>query len=162
LSGKMVEGSTRQDIYYDRTEYNISAYVYQSIYKVFDTNKDLMYTLTVTHDQIKSLFFFAVKSKNSDVRGEMVEYDENECGLIFSDRGNTYTVFDMSVTYLYLISFTDFTRDYPILHKIEVGNGVQVELDRVTKLCLKKHNEIVRSHRVVTYISQKNRQIQEE
>jgi len=163
LTGKLIDnqGQTRE-INYDRTENAIGINVFQSYYKVLSKKGNILYNITITHDQLRSMIMVAVKTEGSDVKGAVIEYDENECGLIFSDISNVDTVFNLSSPYKYLLSFTDVNRDYPVLHKIQTGTGVQIVLDPLSKFCLRKHNEIVKSHRVTAYIAQKKQKMEEE
>ena len=94
LTGKLIDNQGHvRDINYDRTESALSTNIFRSEYKVLSKKGTLLYNVTITHDQLKSQMTVAVKTEGNGVKGAVIEYDENECGLIFSDRGNMDTVF---------------------------------------------------------------------
>ncbi|MBL0310545.1 MAG: hypothetical protein IPP77_12990 [Bacteroidetes bacterium] len=145
LTGKISDGkSAPQEIYYDRTQYNIGSGILMSVYKVLDKNKKLLYTFSLTHDQGKRILFISEKNGDNTPKAQTVKYDPARAGLIFSDVGNMDTVFNLSKHYNYLISFTDTSRDYPILNKIKTEDGREVILDPLSKLRIRKHKELVK------------------
>ena len=145
LTGKMTDnGSTPGTIYYDRTQYLVSSTIHQTQYKVVDADKKSLYTIFITHDQQKATITISTSVSGSDTKGTSIAYDNQKCGLIFSDAGNLDTVYPANKTYAYLLSFTDTTRDYPILHKLKTGDQKQIDLDPLTRLRVKKHNELVK------------------
>lgn len=143
MTGKMSDGRTAQDIFYDRTQYGISNGVFMSVYKVFDKKKTLMLTFSLTHDRNKALFFIATKQGAGESKAQTIRYNKNRCGLIFSDLGNLDTTFLLSKHFSYLISFTDASRDYPILHKIKTENGNNFTFDPLSKIRIRKHKDLV-------------------
>jgi hypothetical protein len=60
FTGKITGKTAEQKIYYDRTQNALGASIHQSVYKVMDESQKTIYTVTVTHDNDKSLFFFAI------------------------------------------------------------------------------------------------------
>ncbi len=145
LTGKLIgDNSAEQQIFYDRTQNFISKGVYQTLYKVFDKNKSLIYSVSYVHERIKPYILITIKQKGGILSVDTVKYDRAKSGLIFSDQGNLDTSFNLSQPYRYLLSFTDTSRDYPIAHKIKVPDGKAVIFDPVTKVRLRKHNELSR------------------
>ena len=145
FSGKLSdEKGSSSAIYYDRTQLIVSASVHQTLYKVVDQDKKSLYTIFLTHDKDKSNIGISVSRQGSDTKGMSINYDLKKCGLIFSNLGNTDTVFLASENFNYLISFTDTGRDYPVLHKLRIDGQNELELDPLTKLRVRKHNELVR------------------
>jgi len=143
--GKMTdEKANTSTIYYDRTQYAVSNTVHQTQYKIADVNKKSLYTVFLTHDKAKSTINISVSIGGSDTKGSVINYDTKKCGLIFSNTGNIDTVFAATKAYAYLLSFTDTTRDYPVLHKIKTTDQKELELDPLSHLRVKKHNELVR------------------
>ncbi len=144
LSGKMIRADRQEEpIFYDRTQINISAYVFQSVYKVLDKSKTPIYTITLTHDQLKSMLYVALKSEGAGAKGFTVGYDKETSGLLFSDRGNTDSVYSLTDPCHYLISFTDISRDFPVLHKIRTDKAIDLLLDPLSRIRLKMHREII-------------------
>jgi hypothetical protein len=144
FTGRVVDPQgNEQQVFYDRTQYAIGIAVYQSVYKVMDTKSKPLYTITITHDQAKARFYFAVKTEGSGANGTTEEYDPDISGLIFSDLSNTDTAFDFKKHYKYLVSFTDVDRDYPVLHEIKVKDGKEVLLDPLTRVRIKYHIEMI-------------------
>jgi len=132
------------DIYYDRTQYAVSSKVHQTQYKIVDANKKGLCSISLTHDKEKSTIAISVSVGGADSKGNTVRYDAQKCGLVFSNIGNIDTVFPLSTTYAYLLSFTDTTRDYPVLHKFKTADQRELELDPLSRLRIKKHNDLVR------------------
>jgi hypothetical protein len=146
LDGKVRDAiGVEQNVFYDRTQYAITNTVYQTIYKVVDKNKSLLYTVTLTHDQSKSSLTIATKVSGADARGEVVRYSKNESGLIYTNTGNTDTAFRLPGACTYVFSFADVSRDYPILHILRAQDGKQLQLDPLSKLRIRKHNELVQA-----------------
>lgn len=146
LTGKLTEaGGTPQEVLYDRTQMAINANVFKSVYKVMDKSKNVLYTISLTEDQTKSAFVIYIRPENGASKIMTVEYDAAKSGLIFSDLGNQDTAYNTSKSYAYLISFSDATRDYPILHKIKTDDSKEIELDPLSKLRLRKHVELIRN-----------------
>lgn len=144
LSGKMIKADKQEEqVFYDRTQINISAYVFQSVYKVLDKDKNPIYSITLTHDQLKSRLYIALKNEGAGAKGFTMEYDKETSGLIFSDRGNTDTSYSLTSPCHYLISFTDISRDFPVLHKIRTDKAVVLLLDPLSRIRLRMHREIV-------------------
>lgn len=146
LTGKMLEGTAAPvDVLYDRTQYAVNATLYKAVYKVMDTKKSVLYSISLTHDQVKSSILVYIRPEGGTSKMFTAAYDVEKCGLILNDVSNLDTTCSMAKSYGYLISFTDVTRDYPILHKIRIDDTKEIELDPLSKLRLKKHNEMVRS-----------------
>ena len=103
-----------------------------------------MYDIYITHDQQKATIAFSVSIEGTDLKGNTVSYNKQKCGLIFCDAGNADTIFPAGKDYAYLLSFTDTTRDYPVLHKLKTSGQREIELDPLTRLRIKKHTELVR------------------
>jgi hypothetical protein len=158
LNGKLIDAQTNaQPIFYDRTQQSGGISSFQTIYKVLNGDKELLYTISITHDRPKTQLTISINTEGHGVKQSTVKYDRNECGLIFSNKGNSDTSYSINKPYNYLISFADATRDFPVLHKIKTPDGKQIELDPLSKFRLKKHNEIIRSFLVSAYISQKGK-----
>lgn len=146
LGGRLIAvNKLEKDILYDRTQLSISGGVFQSVYKVFNTDKVLLYTVTVTHDQKKEVMFFGLKTVGGGVKGFTVRYNSDSCGLIFSDMGNLDTLFDSKLPYRYLVSFTDSSREYPVVHCVKTDDGGTLVLDPMSRIRLKLHKERLRS-----------------
>jgi len=144
LSGKLVDKiSGQKEILYDRTQNDISLNIYQTVYKITDENKTPIYSVTLTHDRIKGIMFFSIKKQNGTPTGSMVTYERTQSGLIFSDAASIDTSFNLSSDYTHLFSFTDTLRTYPVLHRIKYNNE-ELLLDPLTKLRIRKHNEIIK------------------
>lgn len=142
LTGKLIlSDKSEKDVLYDRTQFSISGNVFQSVYKVFNTEKKLLYTVTVTHDKTKEVMFFGLKTEGGGVKGFTVRYSSDSSGLIYSDISNTDTLFDSKLPYSYLISFTNAERDYPVLHRIKTDEGNTLTLDAISRIRLKLHKE---------------------
>jgi hypothetical protein len=145
LLGKLTgESSGSQNIFYDRTQLLLSSKIHQTLYKVMSENKQSIYAIYITHDQEKAVVTIAVTAIGGDTKTRSINYDGQKCGLVFSDAGNIDTVFPNTQNYAYLFSFTDLSRDYPVLHKIKISEGKEMELDPLTKLRVRKHNDLVR------------------
>ncbi len=144
LNGKVTEGKATRNIFYDRTQNYLSKNTYQSVYKVFSSKKYLLSTVTLTHDRSKSLVFIGIKSPGKTAEGSTIKYEDGKCGLIFSNTGTLDTSFSMAKTYKYLFSFSDTIRDYPVLHKIKTDESKEFQLDPLSKIRLKKNNELVK------------------
>ena len=143
--GKLTdEKAVVSSIYYDRTQYAVSNTVHQTQYKVADANKKNLYTIFMTHDKDKSSITISVSVGGSDTKGNVIKYDVQKCGLIFSNVGSIDTVFPVIPSYTYLLSFTDTNRDYPVLHALKTADQKELELDPLSRLRIKKHNELVR------------------
>lgn len=145
LTGKLSgANASEQQIFYDRTQNVLGKNIFQSVYKIFDKNKALLYSVHITHDRSKSFFFLSLKAAGAPSVANTIRYERSKSGLIFSDLGNLDTSFNLSKSYGYLMSFTDTAREYPVLHKIKTQDRKDILLDPVTKLRLRKHNELVR------------------
>ncbi|MCW5907716.1 MAG: hypothetical protein KIS94_07655 [Chitinophagales bacterium] len=145
LNGKLLDSKgTETSVLYDRTQLTISGSVFQSVYKVFQSNRKLVYTLTATHDKSKSLIFLALKTEGAGSKGFTVKYDADESGLIFNDQSNTDTVCNVYTAYRYLFSFADANLDYPVLHRIKTDDDNVLLLDPVSRIRLKMHKEAVK------------------
>jgi len=154
FAGKLTdEKSNASTIYYDRTQLIVSSTVHQTQYKIVDADKKNLYTIFITNDQLKSTITISASVEGSDTKGTTINYDNLKCGLILSDAGNIDTVFPASRAYLYLLSFTDTSRDYPVIHKFRTSDQKEIELDPLTKLRIKKHNELVRKFHLPIQIS---------
>jgi len=151
LEGKLTDdkGNTT-NIYYDRTQLLVSSKVHQTLYKVLDESKHNLYTIFITHDQDKASVSISVSISGSDTKGKSISYDKQRCGLIFNEVSNIDTMFPAATAYLYLFSFTDTMRDYPVLHKIKTSDQKEIELDPLTRLRVRKHNDLVRKFAPVT------------
>jgi hypothetical protein len=159
LTGKLIDAQSGvQPVFYDRTQQSGGISSFQTIYKVLNMDKELLYTITITHDRPKTQITFSVNTEGSGTLQTTIKYDKNACGLIFSDKGDADTGYSLAKHYDYLISFTDATRDYPVLHKIKTTNGQQIELDPLSKYRLRKHKEIIRSSSVSDYIAEKKKE----
>ena len=145
LTGKIAnDKAVTSNIYYDRTQLLVSSKVHQTLYKVLDQNKKDLYSIFITHDQEKATVSVSISIAGSDTKGKTISYNKQKCGLIFSDEGNTDTVFTTTTAYLYLFSFADTSRDYPVLHKIKTSDQKEIDLDPLTKLRIRKHNDLIR------------------
>ncbi|HLP49333.1 MAG TPA: hypothetical protein VK154_00470 [Chitinophagales bacterium] len=145
LSGRLTNKYGECEILYDRTQNDISATVYQTVYKVASKSKKPLYTLIVTHDKTRSALLFTIKPADEASSGRTVYYDPEHCGLVFNDKNALDTVFSIANNYGHLVSFTDTSRTYPVLHKLRTYDNVQIVLDPLTKLRTKKHAEVVRA-----------------
>jgi hypothetical protein len=142
LSGKLVDKTGKEkEIFYDRTQNDITVGVYQTIYKVTDADKKPIYSVTLTHNRNKAVLFISIKPTNANPTARTVTYDKKESGLIFSDASTVDASFNLSNDYTHLFSFTDTMRNYPVLHKLKTTDGKEVHLDPLTKLRIRKHRE---------------------
>lgn len=145
LKGKVVSwDKAERDIFYDRTQLGINAFVFQSVYKVFGSNKKLESTVTVTHDRQKEMIFLAIKPEGGSSKGFTVRYDSEVSGIIFSDVSNVDTGYNLSQAYRYVVSFTDANRDFPVLHKMKTDKGDDILLDPISRIRLKIHRDLVK------------------
>lgn len=145
LTGKISdENSGEKQIFYDRTQNVIQKNILQSVYKVFDRNKNLLYSVYLTNDRIKSSLLVSIKPVGGLSSASNVQYERSKSGLIFSNRSNLDTSFNLSESFNYLLSFADTIRDYPVLHKLKMPDGKEVILDPISKLRLRKHKELVK------------------
>lgn len=145
LTGRLINKYGECEILYDRTQNDISATVFQTVYKVTSKSKKPLYSLIVTHDKNKSALMFTIKPADDASSGRTVYYDPAHCGLVFNDKNALDTVFSLATNYGHLVSFTDTGRTYPVLHKLKTYDNVQMILDPLTKLRIKKHAEAVRA-----------------
>lgn len=146
LAGKLIlSDKSEKEVLYDRTQLSISGNVFQSVYKVFDTEKKLLYTVTITHDKTKEVMFFGLKTEGGGVKGFTVRYSSDSSGLIYSDISNTDTLFDSKLPHRYIVSFTSAERDYPVLHRIRTDEGSALTLDAISRIRLKLHKEQLRN-----------------
>lgn len=146
LSGRLFDqNGNRRDIFYDRTQNDISLSIYQTVYKITDLNKKVLYTLTLSHDRTKGIILTSVKTLAGQPNGSAIRYNKNECGLIFNDQSDFDTEFDINADYKYLVSFTDTGRTYPVVHKFKLIDNSVLVLDPLSKLRIKKHTEIINS-----------------
>jgi hypothetical protein len=151
LNGKLVTSNkVETNILYDRTQWSISSAIFQSVYKVFSTEKKLLYTVTITHDRQKAVLFFALKSEGAGVKGFTVKYNPDSSGLIFNDINNVDTSFDGKKAFRYLFSFADTALDFPILHQIKTDDGGTLLLDPLSRIRLKMHKDVLRKLFIVT------------
>lgn len=145
LTGKLVDPKFGpRDILYDRTQYAIGISIYQTVYKVMNTAQTPIYDITLTHDAEKNILYVALKKEGGESKGFTVRYDPDSSGLIFSNLNTADTAFATVAKYEYIVSFAETNRDYPILHKITAEEGKQLQLDPLSKLCLKRNAEVVR------------------
>jgi hypothetical protein len=146
MTGKMdVTGGSPVDVLYDRTQYAVNASLFKSVYKIMDSKKTVLYTVSLTHDQVKATIVIYLRPEGGTSRTFTIPYEPEKDGLIIDDLAKLDTVFSMSKSYGYLLSFTDADRDYPILHKIRMDDANELELDPLSKLRLKRHIPMVRS-----------------
>ena len=97
FTGKLIDKNQEQkEIFYDRTQNDISASVFQTVYKIFDADKKPLYTVTLTHDRFKAILFISIKTIGADPSGRTVTYDKSQCGLIFSDAATLDTSFNIT------------------------------------------------------------------
>ena len=151
LTGKLSDGQTNdQQIFYDRTQTLLAKNGYQTFYKILNSSKNLIATVSVFHDRSKSSIVIGIRSAGETINYSTYKYERYKSGLILSNTGNLDTAFDLASSYTYLLSFSDTSRDYPILHKVKTKDGLSITLDPLTKLRLRKHNELSR------YIIQKD------
>jgi hypothetical protein len=145
LTGKLSdEKSAEQQIFYDRTQNVVAKTSYQTLYKIFDTKKTLIATVSAIHERAKPSITITIKSQGLST-SNTIKYNRAKSGLILSNLGNLDTFFNPASAYIYLLSFADTLRDYPILHKVKMPEGGQLTLDPITKLRLRKHNELSRT-----------------
>jgi hypothetical protein len=150
LTGKIITPqSAEHQIYYDRTEYMVGNAIYQTVYKVLDLNKTRIYTVTILHDQLKGALYVSTREIDAPYASFAVKYDKHASGLIFSSKGNCDTVYKVTDSYEYLISFADTDRDYAVLHRLKVGAGTYLQLDPISKAALKRHCTLVKSLGIV-------------
>lgn len=146
LSGKLVDKqSVQKEILYDRTQNDISLNVYQTVYKIANLDKKLLYSVTLTHDRIKGILFIGIKPQDGEATGRTVSYDRTQCGLIFSDATAMDSSFNVGSDYTHLFSFTDTIRTYPVLHKLKTNDKNELILDPLTKLRIRKHKELIKN-----------------
>ena len=148
LIGRMIDmtGSLHK-VHYDRTQDIVRSGVYQSVYKIMDESGGLKCSVTIDHDRTNSAFNLAIRSSGI-TKQITINYQKSLSGLIYSDLDDMDTSFGGERSYLYLLSFTDTSREYPVLHSIKTDDGKEFELDPLTKLRIKKHNELVRAIRI--------------
>ena len=137
--------SDAMEVYYDRTQNGIKANVFQTVYKVFDKNKVLIYTVYLNNDRLKNWVVLAAKAPDKPATTFTVNYERSKSGLIFSNRGSLDTSFAIVKDFSYLFSFPDTNRDFPVLHKVKVSDGKEILLDPLSKLKIRKHTELVRN-----------------
>ncbi|HLP21257.1 MAG TPA: hypothetical protein VK174_13185, partial [Chitinophagales bacterium] len=146
LQGSLkVDAATPQPILYDRTQPAPAKGIYKSVYKVLNESKDLLYQLTLVHDKPRAFLTLTVKPVSANPRTMTFKYDTKETGLIMCDTNNLDTMFTMAKKCLFLVSFTDTLREYPVLHKINASDKIEILLDPLTALRIKKHNELFRT-----------------
>ncbi|MES2622663.1 MAG: hypothetical protein V4615_17575 [Bacteroidota bacterium] len=151
LTGKIsIAKEGEQQIFYDRTQIVLKKNVLQSVYKVFDSDKSLLYSVYLTNDRIKSSILISIRPAGLPSSSNTVEYDRGKSGLIFTNLSNLDTAVNLSKLYDYLLSFADTIRDYPILHKLKMPDEKVVILDPVSKLRIRKHIEIAK-HILLTH-----------
>lgn len=143
LTGKLSDEKQQGSIYYDRTQINLTKQVFQTLYKVFDTDLNPVCTITITHDRHKQYLFVATKPQAGAQENLAVKYDRDKSGLVFCDINNLDTVFTQLGRYSYLLSFADSTLDYAILHQLKFSGNKTLALDPLNKVRLKKHVEQV-------------------
>lgn len=139
FTGKLSDG---QEVYYDRTENGVDVHTHQTVYKVMNGTHKTLYTITLLHEKQKSQCVIKIRS-TLGIKEVIAKYDPKKFGLIFSDKGNTDTIFPYRVKYNYLISFTDSVRDFPILHRLKTDDNLTLDLDPLPKLRVKKHKELL-------------------
>lgn len=142
LSGKWLNKGKTVPVFFDRTQVDISQHVFQTVYKITDAQEKNLFTLTITHSQTAHNFLVGVKPEHATPTGSRITYNSDECALIFNDRDDLDTSF--SKQYNYLLSFPDTTRTYPVIHQLEIADGQFLILDPLSKLRIRKHNEIVK------------------
>lgn len=142
LSGKLIEKQKTTPVYFDRTQVDITKQVFQTVYKVSDLQHQMLFTITITHNHTLHNFLIGIKPAHATPTGSRITYNPDECGLIFNDKDDLDTSFGGK--YNYLLSFTDTTRTYPIIHQLEIADNKLLVLDPLSKLRIKKHNEIVK------------------
>ncbi len=146
LSGKLTgSGNNSSEIYYDRTQNVIKSNFFQTIYKVFDKNKVLIYTVYLNNDRLKNWIVLAAKAPDKPATTFTVTYERSKSGLVFCNRGSLDTSFSIVKDCSYLFSFPDTNRDYPVLHIVKVSDGNEISLDPLSKLRIRKHIELVRN-----------------
>ncbi|HLP49250.1 MAG TPA: hypothetical protein VK154_00045, partial [Chitinophagales bacterium] len=146
LQGSLkVDAATPQPILYDRTQPAPLKGTYKSVYKVLNESKDLLYQLTLVHDKPRAFLTLTVKPVSGNPRTMTFKYDIKETGLIMCDTNNLDTMFTMAKKCRFLVSFTDTLREYPVLHKIKASDKIEIMLDPLTALRVKKHNELFRT-----------------
>ncbi len=146
LSGKLIDSKGgKKDILYDRTQNDITFNIFQTVYKVTDATKRPLYTVTLSHDRGKGIVLVSVKQPTAQPRGSAISYDKTYSGLIISDLSSTDTSFNINLAYDHLLSFTDTSRTYPVLHKFKTADKNYLVLDPLSKLRIRKHNEVVNS-----------------
>ena len=144
LTGKMLDRNTNErEVLFDRTQNDITSGVYQTVYKIKSRDKKPLYTLLVTHDKNRHSLMFTIKPENDAVSGRTIYYDPIHCGLVFNDKNALDTIFNLSNNYAHLVSFTDTQRTFPVLHKLRTYDNVQLQLDPLSKLRIRKHTEVV-------------------
>lgn len=143
LTGKMLDRNTNErEILFDRTQNDITDGVFQTVYKIKSRDKKPLYTIQLTHDRNHHSIMFTIRPENDAVSGRTVNYDPAHCALIFNDKNALDTSFNLSNNYAHLVSFTDTQRTFPVLHKLRTYDNVQLILDPLSKLRIRKHNEV--------------------
>lgn len=146
LKGSLqIDAATPQPILYDRTQLAAQKGSFKSVYKVLNNRKDLLYQLTLAHDKPRAFLTITVKPVSANPRTLTFKYNPKEVGLIMCDTNNLDTMFTMAKRCMFLISFTDTLREYPVLHKIKASDKIEIMLDPLTALRIKKHNELFRT-----------------
>lgn len=146
LSGKLIDSKGgKKDVLYDRTQNDISFNIFQTVYKVTDAAKTLLYTINLSHDRGKGIVLVSIKQPGCQPRGSAIRYDKTYSGIIIADNSSTDTVFNVNFAYEHLLSFTDTNRTYPVLHKFKTYDNNYLVLDPLTKIRIRKHNEVVRT-----------------
>src|SRR4051794_11439001 len=81
FNGKLINAKSSDEvIYYDRTQYPLTSTSFRSVYKIFDVNKGLIYTATITHDQVKASFVISLKKEGEELPSDLaVKYDRKKC-----------------------------------------------------------------------------------
>jgi len=142
FTGKLTDKQGTKEIFYDRTQNDITGNVFQTVYKITDSQKKPLYTVSLTHDRVKGSFLISIKGSSGDPTGSRFTYDRAKCGLIISNLGGFDTIF--ASNYDYLFSFTDTLRTYPVIHQLKTYDRKNLFLDPLTKLRIKKHIEAIR------------------
>lgn len=140
-----IEQAEEQQVYYDRTQIALSRQKFQTVYKVFNKQEGLLYKITLTNDRPKQLLAYTIVPAQGTETAQQITYKPTTTGYYINDLQLLDTLYNGQVNYQLLVSFTDTIRDYPILHKIQTSARIQLTLDPVNSIVLRKHGQWVRN-----------------
>lgn len=143
LKGTLVDERGEWQVNYDRTQATLSKGVYRTTYKIMDATNHLINTITVTNNQAKKQVSINIRNGVNKPFTRYIDYLPDSSGLIYSDKGNLDTAYNVKDSCIYLFSFTSVKRDYPILHRLGLSDNDYIMLDPITILRQRKHNELI-------------------